>query len=192
MSKQYLDAVALRLRDMGIDEQAARSFVGQAEIVDCPVKYQLLHQGTRAAPVGYLLDGYVRLYVTGENGDRWIRHFIRPGSFVGCVKTVLYNMPSEQEADCLTNCKLLLLPGERFAKIYENLQVRTQLQHLIIEQLLTISQERSVLLQMPARERYLYFLENYGDLVPYVLKADIASFLGIRQQSLSRILREFK
>ena len=192
MAKQYHDAVALRLRDMGVDERAARSFVAQAQVTDYAPRHTLLRTGMRSNLVGYLLDGHVRFHATDENGDEWVRFFARPGSFIGSIRTLLYDVPAEQGADCITKCKMLVVPAERFGQIYADLHVRTQLQDLIIQQLLLISQERADLLPMAARERYLYFREHYADVEQLVLKSDIASFLGIRQQSLSRILREFK
>jgi len=42
-------------------------------------------------------------------------------------------------------------------------------------------------LQLTARERYDLFLEQYNDIEQYTPNYHIASYLGITQQSLSRI-----
>lgn len=41
-----------------------------------------------------------------------------------------------------------------------------------------------------AKKRYLWFLENYDGLIDVVRHKDIASFLGIEPESLSRIRRQ--
>ena len=55
------------------------------------------------------------------------------------------------------------------------------------------SQEiKEVCCRLKAKEKYLWFLENYSDLVDYARAKDIASFLDMTPVSLSRIRRELK
>ena len=43
-----------------------------------------------------------------------------------------------------------------------------------------------------AKERYQYFVDTYRDLVDVVSKKDIASYLHLSPESLSRVLKSYK
>ena len=51
---------------------------------------------------------------------------------------------------------------------------------------------KEVCCRLKAKEKYLWFIENYPDLVDFVRAKDIASFLDMTPVSLSRIRRELK
>ena len=47
--------------------------------------------------------------------------------------------------------------------------------------------EKSIIISHDATTRYIKFIERYADIVDRLPLKEIASFLGIRQQSLSRL-----
>lgn len=79
-------------------------------------------------------------------------------------------------------------PKKNWEEISGTITTWDNLMHKVISRALVRKVERiSLLVSQDATTRYLEFLENYPGLANRIPLSDIASYLGITQQSLSRI-----
>lgn len=98
------------------------------------------------------------------------------------------NTPSYFEMQTLTPCDILVMDGIAFLKLIKTNNEIHRLTLKAINDYMKVNQKKQSLFQLQsAQERYLEFCESKREILKSVKLADLASYLGITQQSLSRI-----
>ncbi|MCY1486244.1 DNA-binding transcriptional dual regulator Crp [compost metagenome] len=137
--------------------------------------------------LGFLCKGLVRYFVF-KNDEESTLEFTKEGEFIADYGSFLSKEPSLQNIQALEDCELLVIEYEELQKLYKvsrnaNLLGRVIIEHrfiIMVNQLLTVH-------RYTPENRYRYFLEHYKDLVQRIPQYIIASFVGVKPQSLSRI-----
>ncbi|MCY1233172.1 Cyclic nucleotide-binding domain protein [compost metagenome] len=137
--------------------------------------------------LGFLCKGLVRYFVC-KNDEESTLEFTKEGEFIADYGSFLSKEPSLQNIQALEDCELLVIEYEELQKLYKvsrnaNLLGRVIIEHrfiIMVNQLLTVH-------RYTPENRYRYFLEHYKDLVQRIPQYIIASFVGVKPQSLSRI-----
>lgn len=202
----------------GTDLRIYRLFVRMLSLVNDLVKmlslfypvpkevksYLLAHCRIRKAAKGeYLL-------VPGAICDRYffihegvVRAFIREGnkevttwiSSANEIATSIYSMqenrPSMEYIQAIRESTLLELDAEKLEELFKKIPET----NIIIRRLLTAyyqdAEIRSFIARIPSAEaRCQFFLKTYPEKALLVPKKYIASFLGIREETLSRVLKK--
>ncbi|RKS25048.1 CRP-like cAMP-binding protein [Flavobacterium endophyticum] len=137
--------------------------------------------------LGFLCKGLVRYFVF-KNDEESTLEFTKEAEFIADYGSFLSKEPSLQNIQALEDCELLVIEYEELQKLYKvsrnaNLLGRVIIEHrfiIMVNQLLTVH-------RYTPEDRYRYFLEHYKDLVQRIPQYIIASFVGVKPQSLSRI-----
>ena len=140
--------------------------------------------------LSFVASGYLRIFATDSHGERWVRYLVQPGKFLASVDTLLRGTPASERVQCITDCTLLTISKQSLNRLADQPALLLRLQEVTIRILTHIARDRSDMLPMNATERYNHFLNHYPGMIDHVPLGDIASFIGIRQQSLSRIRRQ--
>lgn len=135
----------------------------------------------------FRLNGVARAYVHDDTGTETVLGFCHePGGpclgAIGIEDTISINI------DCVTEMDILEIPVEMMHHtMRQDPQIAEIVQRLLIEDHQKDVRRQIATQNKSGEERYRWFLEEYGSLVGVVTQKDIASFLGLRPQSLSRI-----
>jgi CRP-like cAMP-binding protein len=139
--------------------------------------------------VGFIVSGLFRVYyvdpVTSEEHNMG---FIPEGIFMTSLKSLLTGEACPYYIAALEDSELLLITTEQLHRLYElshgweRFGRRLAEQHLILQQ----GKAESLLFQS-AEQRYLTLLEQFPGITNRVSLGHIASYLGIKGPSLSRI-----
>ncbi len=137
--------------------------------------------------LGFLCKGLVRYFVF-KNEEEATLEFTKEGEFVADYGSFISKQPSIQNIQALEDCEFLIINYDELQKLYQvsknaNLLGRIIVEHrfiVMVNQLLTVH-------QFNPEDRYRYFLEQYKDLVQRIPQYLIASYVGVKPQSLSRI-----
>ncbi len=137
--------------------------------------------------LGFLCKGLVRYFVF-KNEEEATLEFTKEGEFVADYGSFISKEPSIQNIQALEDCEFLVIDYDELQKLYKvsknaNLLGRIIIEHrfiIMVNQLLTVHQYNP-------EDRYRYFLEHYKDLVQRIPQYLIASYVGVKPQSLSRI-----
>ncbi len=137
--------------------------------------------------LGFLCKGLVRYFVF-RNEEEATLEFTKEGEFVADYGSFISKQPSIQNIQALEDCEFLVIDYDELQKLYKvsknaNLLGRIIIEHrfiIMVNQLLTVHQYNP-------EDRYRYFLEHYKDLVQRIPQYLIASYVGVKPQSLSRI-----
>lgn len=137
--------------------------------------------------VGFINEGLLRYYVL-EDGEEHTYDFSPDQTFTCNYESFLTRMPSTRFIQAVEATTLLRISYDNLQKFYTQLQHGQQFGRLIAEQLFVVTlQKLTSFYRETADERYDTFLRLYPGLVERLPQYIVASYVGIKPQSLSRI-----
>ncbi|KAA6224796.1 MULTISPECIES: Crp/Fnr family transcriptional regulator [unclassified Campylobacter] len=155
-----------------------------------PKKAILFYEGEIALNLLILIKGKVRVYKC-LNDKELSLHFFTPASFIAEMAT-LKEIPYPANAECLEESEILEVNINDFKRLCkENEKFNMLLLSSLFEKIQILGKN---LMQnsMPLRVKLLnYLLENERNLAK-ISQKQIASYLNIRVESLSRVIKELK
>lgn len=139
----------------------------------------------------FVTSGLVRYYYMAEDGKEWNKAFISEGTLSISFAKGFLTHASPFAIDTLEDTTLMIADFAAFESLYEKYYMIERLGRKLFESILStkMNRERS-LLQDSAKYRYLDFAKEHPTLISRIPQYHIASYLGITEVSLSRILRE--
>jgi CRP-like cAMP-binding protein len=149
----------------------------------------LLRQGQPCGHVWFLQQGLVRVYFLRDGLDptAW---FVAEGGFVSDYVSFLSREPATMSIEALEPTRVQGLSREAIETIYRQVERGDRLGRLLAEQLFVATHRRlSSFYLEDAEDRYRAFLRDYPGLLQRIPQHLVASFVGVRPQSLSRIRR---
>lgn len=161
-----------------------------AQSRECRAGEILLKEGSIARELFFVVSGILKIVSTNEKGNEVIQYFIKENRFC----TILYSFNGEVVSNegiaAATDAKLLAFSKPALNQLYAGLpEFKERLEDITHRTLLEKIKSRNSLMGEEATVRYQKFLANYPDILLKVPLSDVASYLGITQQSLSRIRR---
>lgn len=137
--------------------------------------------------IGYLYKGLVRYYVF-KNNEESTFEFTKEGEFVGDFESFICLKPSLQNIQALEDCIILTIDYQSLQNLYQKSNSANFIGRIFIEQrFVTMVNQLVTMNRFSPEEKYLYFLKNYKDIIQRVPQYLIASYVGVKPQSLSRI-----
>lgn len=137
--------------------------------------------------VGFIVDGILRICYYNNKGEEITKIFIEERHLLFNLK----NAPSTEYIQAATDCKLLVFSNQDWKEFSDTIIEWDNIIQKITNKSLAQKLERvSPLISQDATTRYLEFIEKYPTLVNRIPLSYIASYLGITQQSLSRIRKK--
>jgi CRP-like cAMP-binding protein len=153
-------------------------------------KQFLLQQGDVSKSIAFVEKGCLRCYSVDASGVEHIVQFAIEDWWISDPYSGLTGQPSDYAIDAIEDSELLLLEIEARDHLLEAIPKFERLFRILLENRLVANQRRiSSALGTSADERYLQFLKSYPAIAQRVPQSQIASYLGITPQSLSRIRR---
>lgn len=146
----------------------------------------LLKEGQYSLDSYFVLQGCIRAFYLIDGEEKTTAFFTEMETCVPlCSKN---NAPSDFNVDCLENCILVIANPDSEKKLFTDFPRFANMCRVLSEELLVKVQFNldSFKTHTP-EQRYLHMLEQRPDLIQRVPQHQLASFLGITPQSLSRI-----
>jgi CRP/FNR family transcriptional regulator, anaerobic regulatory protein len=150
----------------------------------------LLQQGRTAKELFFVAAGILKIVSTSEKGNDVIQFFIKENKFCTILYSFNAGVAAHERIVAATHGELLVFSRASLDALYDKLPYFKSLVESITQQaLIDKIQIRNNLMGEEAATRYHKFIAQQPDIVLRVPLSDIASYLGITQQSLSRIRR---
>jgi len=146
-----------------------------------------LEEGQLCRYVGFIEEGLVR-YHMNDYGSQKTLYFNKEGEFVSNYQSFLPRESSDISIQAIEDTTLQVINYANLQQLYLMVSEGEKLGRLAIENvfLSSMQQLKSFYKDSPA-ERYQQFLRSYPDLAQRIPQYYIASYVGIKPQSLSRI-----
>lgn len=148
----------------------------------------LVNSGEYSRAAYFINSGYLRYYNHLDNGEEQTIHLFSPGEFAASFVSFVENVKSNEILHTITDAELLAISQDDLGKLYNTHPKWQTFGRKLMEYLLIGKEKRIIdLISLPAQERYLKLVENSPGLLQNVPVQYIASFIGIKPESLSRI-----
>lgn len=148
----------------------------------------LIRQGQAVKNTYFVKDGCIRAYCIDKKGKEHTLQFAIKNWWISDFIAIYNNELSTLTIECITDSNIIEFNTEKLNGIYSIFPEFEAFQRKNLERHV-VSLHKRILnqLQLTAPERYDLFLKQYPDIEQYTPNYHIASYLGITQQSLSRI-----
>jgi len=146
-----------------------------------------LSEGQVCRTVAIISSGLVRYYVN-DDGNDGTYYFGSEGNFVCDYESFLPQVPSTKNIQALEDTSLYIISYDGLQQLYQGIKEGERLGRLGIEQVfVNVLQQLTSFYKDSPEERYRRFLQSYSGISQRVPQYYIASYVGIKPQSLSRI-----
>ncbi|MFN8299368.1 MAG: Crp/Fnr family transcriptional regulator [Chitinophagales bacterium] len=147
----------------------------------------LLREGQISTEVYFVLEGCVRQYYLVD-GEEKTNNFFTEEQWVISMNSFNQNIPSNHYLDCCMDCWLVVGNREKEEDLYKKFPRLETVSRRVMMQVFADQQELMASYATDsAEQRYLKLLKFRPDLLQKIPQYQIASYVGVKPESLSRI-----
>lgn len=152
-------------------------------------KNSVLHAAGEVCQHAYFIcKGCLRTYFIDGKGEEKTRYIAFENKFVSAFASFITQEPSAEFVQALEDAELLKIRQSDFYQLVDTNAIFAALYRQSLEQAQVFATWRmETMISMTATERYENLLERMPQFVSRLSNKHIASFLGITQESLSRL-----
>lgn len=151
----------------------------------------LLNEGDVCTYFGFVNSGCLREYTIDKKGNEHIIQFAIADWWVSDLDSFLSGSPANHNIDALQDSEVLLLEKSSRDELLDACPKMERFFRILLEANYVATHQRVAdSLSKSAEERYLKFIKTYPKLFEQIPQNQIASYLGITPQSLSRLRKQ--
>lgn len=151
----------------------------------------LLNQGSIYKYEGFVLDGCFRIFTIDKKGNENTLYFAAKDWWLMDIDSFMNQIPSNLNIQALEDSHILLIDRQDKLALYESLPSVEKLFRIMSQKALVAWQRRLIRNHcLTAKERYLYFASTYPQIASKLTDKQIASYLGITHEFLSKIKKQ--
>ncbi len=176
-----------------IPEIEVKELIRGSKIKEYKKGESFVESGEPANLVGFVHRGLFRAFALSAEGQMYIRNFCSQGYFVGSYASAIRGSAADMTIEAIENSLVLTLEYSFLSSFFKRSAQWQEFGRKIAE---NHYMERELkeyrLLANSALERYEFFINENPHLEGRVSQADIASYIGVAPESLSRALKKSK
>lgn len=160
------------------------------EPVSCS-KGEILENESKVARYLYFINsGFIRVFYN-QNGNQVTTHINCPSGFITSFNSFATGTPAVDNNECITACEVLRITKKDFDALCNKSQKWADFARIIYEKSLIYNEQRTNdIVALSAEQRYLKIVKDNPAMIQNVPLQYIASFIGIKPESLSRIRKQ--
>ena len=151
----------------------------------------VLHDNSSRKEHIFVASGCLRSFFKTENGKDHTIQFATKNWWISDYMTLYTEEKSKVSIESISHSKLLIIEKSQLEKIFQEHTEFEMFQRKNFERRIATLQKRILsLLTLTAAEKYSQFVNDYAVFEKIIPNYQIASYLGITPESLSRIRKE--
>ena len=136
----------------------------------------------------FVLSGCLKTFYIDNDGHEHVVMFAIENWWTADLGSFIEQSPADYNVQCLEKSVLAQLSYDDLEQLYLQIPKLERFFRIIIQKAYVATQKRLINnLSLPAKERYLQFLDQYPLIEQRVPQYMIASYLGITKEFLSKI-----
>lgn len=153
----------------------------------------LLTQGSVCNFEGFVLSGCFRIFTLDKKGNENTLYFAIKDWWLMDIDSFMNQTPSSLNIQALEDSKVLLINRKDKLTLYNSFPKAEKLFRIMSQKAIVAWQRRLIRNHcQTAKERYHYFLDTYPSIAAKLTDKQIASYLGITHEFLSKIKKQAK
>ncbi|RZL66605.1 MAG: Crp/Fnr family transcriptional regulator [Pedobacter sp.] len=174
-----------------LSDELKSAIRNDAEIIEVKKKTKLLQAGEVANSIYFIIKGAARVFYLDKDGHETTTWFLLENELLISVYSFYTGNPSFEYLETLEDCTIISLKREKLNKLYLDFLEFNFIGRRLTEIYHTRNEEQTNNLRMlSAKERYQNLMNTNPKLINRVALGHIASYLGISQETLSRIRKQ--
>jgi CRP-like cAMP-binding protein len=175
-----------------LNKQQIELIVSKAKILKINKDNYFSEAGKIPKQVGFIVDGVIRGCYYNNKGEEITRCFVIESSLVCDYVNFEANTSSSEYLQAVTNCSLIVFSKKDWEELSHIIVGWDNIKNKMVQLCMYQKSRKGPVISQDATTRYLEFLENYPSIISRVPLSYIASYLGVTQQSLSRIRKNIR
>lgn len=172
---------------LGLKSNHFDEFYKELRVKKLRKKEYLIQEGTVCDFIAIVISGTLRSYVQNKDGE-FNNDFYLDNSFVSAYTSFLTQMPTNCNIEALTDVEIYYISHQQFHQLIERDNNFLKLAKYISDNYFIRKCKRETsFLKNSASERFEMIKKLYPEIEQKVPQYHIASYLGIKPESLSRI-----
>lgn len=153
----------------------------------------LLKPGTLVKHEYFVVKGCLKAYHIDDKGNRHIMQFAIENWWIGDFDAFYNQAASKFYIEAIEDAQLLSINYDSLQKIYEEAPIFERYFRILVTKAF-ISQQKRILSaqEKNTQERYIEFCTSYPNIENRVPNYDIANYLGVTPENLSRVRKKLK
>jgi CRP-like cAMP-binding protein len=148
----------------------------------------LISKGDICRYAYFVCKGSVRAYFIDDDGQEATRYIATENQFITTIHAFISQTPTNEFIEATEQAELLQISYNDFKKIIEETTLARDLYNKQLEVAYSTNHWRlESFLKMSAKQRYDFLLQTNPAFIQRLSNKIVASYLGITQESLSRI-----
>jgi CRP/FNR family transcriptional regulator, anaerobic regulatory protein len=170
-----------------LDQGEQEHFLTKLQVKEYKKKELILREGEVCKYAYFINYGCLRYYYNVEGQENTAQFFFENGWYAD-YESFLSGKPSKQNIETLEKSEMLLLAAKDLQQLYIDIPKFERFGRLMAENAFLGVRQRSEMLEnQTAEERYLNLMKERPKVFERIPQHYIASYLGIKPPSLSRI-----
>ena len=156
--------------------------------IEVPARSHLIQEGEISHSLYFVVKGCLRIGINCPTGEDISCYFAEEGQWIGIYESFLTGDPAEYFIQTLEDCQLLVVDRMGIESVFEKVSSGPLIARRMTENLFlqTISRLTEFYKYSP-EERFQRFIEQSPGLANRIPQQCLASYIGVKPQSLSRI-----
>lgn len=172
---------------LGLKSNHFDEFYKELRVKKLQKKEYLIQEGTVCDFIAIVISGTLRSYVQNKDGE-FNNDFYLENSFVSAYTSFLTQMPTNCNIEALTDVEIYYISHQQFHQLIERDNNFLKLAKYISDNyFIRKCKPETSFLKNSAAERFEMIKKLYSEIEQKVPQYHIASYLGIKPESLSRI-----
>ena len=150
-----------------------------------------LKEGSTNFNQGFVADGTLRVYYTDTKGNEHVLYFAFADWWVGDLSAFHFDDAATLNVQALEESYILEISKEDLEYLFDQIPALERLFRVMAQRTLAVLQKRFLMtVSAHAEERYQELLQRHPGIEQIVAQHQIASYLGILPESLSRMKKK--
>ncbi|WNJ18783.1 Crp/Fnr family transcriptional regulator [Pontibacter sp. G13] len=180
-SRKYLD----------ISDPEFGYYASKFKLHHVPKKGFLLQQGEICQFEGFVISGCFRHFTLDASGNEQVLSFAVRDWWTNDIDSFTNQTPAFLSIQALADSEVLMISKQDKESLYDHCPKVERLFRMMTQKALVAMQQRMIREHtLSAKERYQHFIQTYPGIANMVTNIQMASYLGISHEFLSKIRKQ--
>ncbi|HEY8929401.1 MAG TPA: Crp/Fnr family transcriptional regulator [Mucilaginibacter sp.] len=175
-------------RHIHLTEAERELFITHLKPLHIKRRQFILSEGDICRNSVFVTEGVLRGFTVDKNGIEHVLSFAPPGWWMADMYSLLSQKPGVLNIEALEDTEAIILSKVNQEKLYHEIPKFERFFRVLTENSLVAYQQRIIdNLSLTAEERYGLFCKRYPTLIDHLPQKQIASYIGVTPEFLSRM-----